>query len=231
MRRGGVLLAVAFVILVALLAVFVATRHDGHSATPPAAAPPTPGAPTRAATAGAGCATTDTSQTVPTTAPPGVTWTLFQTVALPFSTTAGPARVAGDVASYYAHTPTGALLAASQIGVRYLLAHDWRSVSAAQVAPGVGRDAFAKLRAQANGEDDPPGAYGQYAGFKFVTYTPQTAVIELVSRFANGNLQMVTSSVVWYDGDWRLRLQDNGSVSPTAQRLDSVAGFAPWGGV
>ncbi|WP_158013636.1 hypothetical protein [Carbonactinospora thermoautotrophica] len=156
---------------------------------------------------------------------------MFHTVAVPSSPTAGPAVVDGDVARCYAHTPTGALLAAWQIGIRYLVADDWRTVVAQQVMPGPGRDTYVRLRAQVTANSDQPGQYGQVAGFKFVTYTPQVAVIQLVSRFPTGSLQVITATVVWSDGDWKLQLQPDGSVSPSAQHVPSLAGFVVWGGV
>jgi len=141
--------------------------------------------------------------------------------------------VTGDVARRYAHTAEGALLAAVQIGVRYLVAPDWRAVVNVQVASGPGRDAYLALR-----QADPvganatatPGGYLQIAGFEEVTYSPATAVVQLLSR-GTGTYQVVTDTVVWQDGDWRLELQPDGSASPTAQQVGSAAGFIAFGGI
>ncbi len=76
-----------------------------------------------------------------------------------------------------------------------------------------------------------PGTYGQIAGFRFVTYTPDVAVIQFVTRFRNGNLQVTTTTVRWLSGDWKQQLQPDGSESPTAQSVSSLAGFVPWGGL
>jgi len=155
-------------------------------------------------------------------APTGVQWRLYQGVALPFSRANGPGTVNGDVAAGYAHNPEGALLAATQIGVRYLVAPDWQAVTAASVAPGPGRASLGTPT---------PGTYLQIAGYQFVTYTPQTAVVQLVSQASSGAYQVVTNTVAWSGGDWKLVLQANGSSSPTAQVVSSVAGFIVWGGV
>ena len=172
-------------------------------------------------------------------APTDVQWRLYQGVALPFSPANGPRSVDGDVATGYAHDPEGALLAATQIGVRYLVAPDWQAVTAASVAPGPGQSAYVALRQSqaptAISTDPPtaptPGTYLQIAGYQFVTYTPQTAVVQLVSRTPSGTYQVVTNTVTWSGGDWKLALQANGSSSPTAQVVSSVAGFIVWGGV
>ena len=162
---------------------------------------------------------------------PQVNWQLFAGVPLPHSQTAGPFKVDGPVRSGYARSQTGALIAAVQIGTRYLLTpgEGWREVLDRQVLPGLGRDVFARNRADVD-VDDPPGTYGQPAGFRFVAYTPDVASIQLVSRFpTTGNLQVVTLTVHWTGGDWRLRLQPDGGSSPTAQAAADLDGFVVWG--
>lgn len=165
--------------------------------------------------------------------PPAVTWRLFSGVALPFSSTDGPRLVDGPVSDGFARTQPGALIAAVQIGTRYLLTggQGWRQVTARQVLAGVGRDVYVAARARVV-LDDPPGSYGQLAGFRVLAFTPDVAVLQLVSRFASsGRLQLTTSTVKWVDGDWRLELQPDGGPSPTAQAVANLDGFVVWGGV
>jgi hypothetical protein len=238
-RRSGFLVALAFLVLVVVAAIAVITMDStGHHAGAAPTARPRPdsspgGGTPGAAPAAAGCNPTDTDQTVPTAAPAGVTWSLYQTVALPSSPTDGPLVTTGDVASCYAHTPVGALLAAAQISVRYLLADNWQAVLAAQVAPGPGPAVYASERAQVTGSAIDAGSpgFGQYAAYQYVTYTPATAVIELVSRFPAGTFQLVTTTVTWSGTDWQLQLQPSGGISPNAQTLTTLTGFTPWAGV
>lgn len=241
--RPAFLAAAAAVVVIAALGAWLGISGGGSHApstsaghhTPPmgshAAAPgPTPSASAPPVTKG--CHLSASNQQVPTTAPAGVTWRLYQTVALPFSQSAGPAIVTGDIARCYAHTPTGALLAEVQISVRYLIAPQWRKVVQAQVVPGPGRTAYVHARAQVNSQaGNRPGQYGQVAAFKFVTHTPQTAVVQLVTKFSDGHMQMTTNTMEWRQGDWELVLQPDGSDSPTVQPVTSLSGFAPWGGV
>ncbi len=162
---------------------------------------------------------------------PQVDWQLFVGVALPYSTTAGPLQVDGPVYSGYERSQAGALIAAVQLGNRYLLTPGelWREVVERQVLPGVGREVFIRNRAGVEA-DDPPGTYGQAAGFRFVAFTPDVASIQLVTRFpTTGNLQLVTVTVHWVDGDWRLQLQPDGGTSPTAQAVPDLDGFVVWG--
>jgi hypothetical protein len=133
----------------------------------------------------------------------------------------------------FEQTPTGALIAAAQISSRFLISpgQDWRKVVKDQVAPDAGRDAYVDKRAKVTVSTVAPGTYGQFAGFRFVTYSSETAVIQYVTRFTNGNLQVTTDTVRWIDGDWKLQLQPDGSPSPTAQGVTSLTGFVPWGGL
>jgi hypothetical protein len=166
------------------------------------------------------------------TAPP-VSWQLFFGVALPHSPTAGPRGVDGPVYAGYQRSQAGALIAAAQLGTRYLLTpgDGWREVAEQQVLPGVGRDVFLAARAQVDDLDVPPGTYGQLAGFRIVTFTPDVAVISFVSRFSlTGQLQVTTTTVKWTGGDWRLELQPDGGPSPTAQTVPDLDGFVVWGG-
>jgi len=166
-----------------------------------------------------------------TAAPRGVSWKLFHTVALPSSKAAGPAVVEEDVARCYAHTPLGALLATSQISVRYLAADDWQQVTRAQTV-GAGRQSYIAARTKSERKTDPQdqdgAGQGQIAGFKFVTYTRGTAVIQTVWRFPDGRMQAATTTALWRDGDWRLEYPAD-PAAPTP--VDSLAGYVKWGGV
>jgi hypothetical protein len=195
---------------------------DGKTATPsPAASSGRPSA--------AGCSPSDTSQDIPHSAPAGVTWSLFHAIAVPSSPAAGPLIIEGDVARCYAHTPLGALLANVQISTRFFLGPGWRTVTEAQVMPGPNRDIWIRNRSKVSGNPDQPGSFGQSAGFRFTTYTPQTAVIQVVSRGPDGGLWVYTETMVW-DGDWKLQLTPDGSASPQPQQVRTLDGFIAWGG-
>ncbi|WP_143043740.1 hypothetical protein [Nonomuraea jiangxiensis] len=173
------------------------------------------------------------SQALPTRPPADVAWTVFHGVAEPASREHGPHRHEADVHRCFARTPTGALIAAWQIATRFVLADDWRRVVESQVMPGPGRDAYVAQRAQVRADTGrAAGGYGQLAAFAIASYTPDVATVQLVSRFAaTGQLQVNTVTVAWSGDDWRLRLQPDGSISPSLQAVSSLAGFVPWGGV
>ena len=95
-------------------------------------------------------------QSVPDSPPPGVTWQIIDTVALPFSASAGPASVADGIPSGFAHTPTGALVAMVQIDFRHLIEPNFVAVTQADVANTPGRAKFFRFggsrRAHQSGE-------------------------------------------------------------------------------
>jgi hypothetical protein len=173
-------------------------------------------------------------QNVPDSPPPGVTWQIIDTVALPYSASAGPASVADGIPSGFAHTPTGALVAMVQIDFRHLIEPNFVAVTQADVANTPGRAEFFDL-VEADGLTNPanpePGTYLQLAGFQFVSYATSTAVIQLLTARPDGSYQVSTLSVAWDGNDWQLVLQADGTDSPNQQIVSSPVGFVLWGGV
>ena len=173
-------------------------------------------------------------QSVPDSPPPGVTWQIIDTVALPFSAGAGPASVADGIPSGFAHTPTGALVEMVQIDFRHLIEPNFAAVTQADVANTPGKAKFFNL-VEADGLTNPPnpepGTYLQLAGFQFVSYTSSTAVIQLLTARPDGSYQVSTLSVAWDGNDWQLVLQADGTDSPNQQIVSSPVGFVLWGGV
>ncbi len=233
---GIAALAVVLLIVVSAAVVILTLRGRHHTATAPATAP----APSAAAPAAASPLPT----TVPAAAPNGTTWQLYQTVAVPTVAGVGPTHIAahGAIATGYAHTPDGALVALVNEGLRYFLAPDaaWRASAAAMIAPGPGLAAWKRLRARnpygpggaaAAGPDGTGGSFSQIAGFQFVSYTPTDAAIQLLSSDPSGGFHVVTEHVTWRHGDWKLVLASTGGVGANTQPAASTAGFIAWKGV
>ena len=79
-----------------------------------------------------------------------------------------------------------------------MISNDWKAIAYAQVVPGPGRATFTQTLTRAGknaGAPTPAGGYAQIAAFLFVTYSPQTAVIELVTRSDSGTMQLETTTV------------------------------------
>jgi hypothetical protein len=235
-RRWTGITAIGMILLLVVLVLFLLVRPRDDQSANSANAPGSSRSVTISAPAALPPRSASTSRLAvspPTAVPAGISWSLYQSVALPSSPTAGPVTFNGDIATGYAHTPVGALIAAANISTRYFLAldSDYRQAAEAMVAPCVGRDAWIALRAkESHPMADPAGTYAQVAGFNFLSYSPADSVVQLATRAADGGLQAVPEHVVWLSGDWRLVLSPDGGQSTNAQPLASLAGFVSWGG-
>jgi hypothetical protein len=227
--RPAWLVSAATVATLVVLTVWVVLgRGDG----PPAAAPTTTTAPGSPAPAAGGAPSPSpvpagASDEIPRRAPEDVRWSLWYGIALPSSPTAGPSR---DDGSGYAHTPTGALLAASQIPYRVIVGDNWRSSVERQVVAGPGRNALIAALEQITERYDTSG-FSQIGGFRFVSYEGDRAVIDLVVGRKGSTLRAVPTTVRWIDGDWRLVVTPRGEVWADYTLLESLDGYVAWAGV
>lgn len=173
------------------------------------------------------------SDAIPLTAPK-VQWENFNTVWLPSSEEYGPWNRNPPIISGYSHTPTGALIAMAQIGYRYgVTGEGWQEVVNQQILPGKGRDVVLQYRTdfEKRHRDNPVNIWRpQLAGYRFVTYSPEVAVIQTVNTTKeSGTWTVITSTVKWVNNDWRLELQEDGGMSPTANLISNLDGYIPWG--
>ncbi len=228
-RPRRLIAAVAVLAVLLGAAVLILVLRPGAPASRPTPQVGLPAAPAPAVPT----ATTPTAkQQVLTTAPTGVTWELFQGVALPVSATDGPNRIRGAVHAGFSHTPTGALLADAQIGVRSLATPEipgLREVAQEQLVDGPGKTAYLNLVASLKDNTPPPGGYTQYVGFRYITYNPELAVVSLATRGRSGRIQVGTDTLRWTGTDWKLDLPPNGLQQP--QVVPDIAGYVPWQGV
>ena len=172
---------------------------------------------------------------VPTIAPDDVSWQLVGQVAVPVSASAGPAKVSGGTAAGYAHTPTGALIAAAQIGTR--AGHgagraSWEPTVEGQFVPGPDRERLLATLHAAGDTPAQPGELSQFVGFQYLSYTPDTAVLGLVMRAPSSGTpiyHIVTLTVRWVDDDWRMVAPPGGSWTALNRRATDLTGVVEWG--
>lgn len=167
--------------------------------------------------------------TVAAPVPADVTWETVSGRAVASSPSAGPRNSDGAVHDGFAHTPTGAALAALSIYTRcaFTPGGGWLEVTKAQVEPGKGRTAYIKAR-QAVEWKSPAGGWGQTAGYRVLEYTGQEATVQEAIRYSTGEIGVQQLTVVWRDGDWRLVLQSDGSASPFVAYVHNMNGFTPF---
>jgi hypothetical protein len=223
----------ALAVLTVAVLLWLVLGGSGHHHAPNSAPTHTPVSvtPSKPSAAASSCPSFAHARTgIPKYPPSNVSWSIVDDVALPYSSTSGPAVGAGQIARCFADTPTGSLLALEQVSVLTLVSPDWRTEVASSIVPGPGRDAFVKLRATVTDNSSQPGDYCQAAGFSFLQFTKERSVIEFVGR-CGSNLQAGTETLLWDGSDWQIQLQPNGSYSPAVTALADLIGFTPWGAV
>lgn len=201
--------------------------------------PPAPGVtvppPRPAPSADGSCPSFQDSPTpLPTRVPSHVEWVDYRGLKVPLSRMAGPMERVGSVARCFAPTPAGALLSAANIVMRHPVAPDWRSLVERQVLPGPGRDAYVRLREQQGTAADavgPPATdrLARPAGFRFVSYSPESAAVALLFRMSSGELRASVHTVLWSEGDWKLQMRDDGSDAFMEQTATGPEGYVEWG--
>ncbi len=207
-------------------------------ATAPAAAPPAgatsaPGGAPAGSDGGrpAGCSTTGTDQTVPTSPPSGVNWTLTGGFAVPSAAADGPKlHGAAGVGYCYSHTPLGALLAASNLGHGTGTPEEIQNSSLAHTLAA--NQYTSQLAATpATGEGTTGGV--QLAGFRILSYSPEQASITLAAIVAGrtDSYPQLSVAMQWQAGDWRAVPQAGPALFVTVASAPSLAGFVPWSGV
>jgi hypothetical protein len=176
----------------------------------------------------------------------GLRWSDYHGVRLPSSPAAGPRDTSGGLASGYSDTPPGALLAALNIAVR----------ASAQWGPGIfgptirdqvaGPDAAALLAGCQSAYDQAAQAAHVTAGqplgdafvteeaFRWVSYTPATATVDLVSAgpgSGGATVRAVTQVQVTWDGaDWKVIAPPGGDWGNSAAPLASLSGYTTFPG-
>ena len=210
--------------------------------------PPASRAPATAATAPASPASTagQGQPQVPWVSLASVRWSGFYGVELPVSAQAGPSGTSGGVATGFAHTPLGALLAAVNIGVRANAQWGPRIFGTVIRGQVTGPDAAALLASCQAAYDQAAQSGGVTGGqplgtavvteqaFRWITYTPAAAILDLVSAGPGSNGATVRASVqmqvVWDGGDWKVVAPPGGDWGNSAAGLSSLAGYTAFPG-
>jgi hypothetical protein len=177
----------------------------------------------------------------PADAGQGLSWVNFHGIELPVSPHDGPRDTSHGLASGFSDTPRGALLAAINIGVR----------TAALLGPAIysptishqvtGLDAAALLAADTSNYKGLRAAvhvqagqaagrgYAAEAAYRFVSWTPTDATVDVVSEGPGNNgstvLAVTRIEVVWQRGDWRVVAPPGGDWASSASSVSSLTGY------
>ncbi|GAB2785917.1 hypothetical protein [Streptomyces daliensis] len=244
-QRGWVNAVLFLAVLLVLSAVGLVTGEDvkdssaySREAFSGVSGPLSPGDPLKVRSGSDGrpekCRTDDKKQQRPKKAPSDVEWRQRVAVMVPVSASAGPLRTEDNVMWWcFAHTPTGAVLAAHLIPVQ-LSGAEWHSVAEQQIVPGERRDTFVANKVQAEEKKDSqspePGAVGRFVGFSLDSYSSDEATVRLLLTHPIGGYLSTSVSLRWRDGDWKLALRTDGSLTSRAETA-MTDGFTMWGAI
>jgi hypothetical protein len=225
--RPGYITAATFLgALVILAIILVATSGSGttHTTQTQASNPTTSTTQTSATTTASSgnptaCTLAAGSQSVPSTSPPsGTSWQQVGSMSTPQApTTLGPQRTSGVFNTCFAHSPSGALLAAFNL---------WAEGTAAspsevfqKLAIGAPKDLGNSDRLDSNGPV-------QFAAYKYGSYSSSKANLIIVIKGQSGGLEGIGTTMAWTGTDWRYVFPVNGV--PPISRLSDLTGYVPW---
>jgi hypothetical protein len=219
-RARARLLAVAAA-LTALAGITVTAAITGSPGRPPAGhrAGPAPGAPAAA-------------PVTPVKGLSGLRWVTVQGYRLPVSAQAGPRDTSGGLASGFADTPAGALLAAVNIAART----SWEfgpgifqpEIESQVTGPYASQMLSADLDAWGADQSSIPGIaeYAQFAAYQWAGYTPSDATADLVVTVPGTGIYVATQiQVQWINGDWRVLAPPGGDWGNASVQIPSLNGY------
>lgn len=182
-----------------------------------------------------GCHVAKPPQAIPRYyAPTAVTWQFDGAMLIPLQVAGGPAATRANGVRYcFAHSPTGAVLAAMVLLGQVQNRSTAIDVLKERVVPGPGQ---VKALAQAKAEMQTPldADDVQFAGFKVVAYSKDgsQAIIQVAAQLADQGIGALLVTMQWWKGDWYAVLQDDGSFNGTVEPdiLSSLNGYVRFSG-
>ncbi len=206
----------------------------------PTEPPATPDAPTTTRTPSApvnpdgtgGCRAKNPPQRIPREAPGAVSWQFETNMLIPLQAQGGPAvEDSKGLRSCFAHSPTGAVLAAMVTLGQIRNPQLTEAVLRTRIAPGEGRNlALKAVRTSPTPRNT--GQTSQFTGFKVIDYLPNRAIVSIAVRLDSQKVAGLPVTLLWIGNDWKLVLQPdgsfNGAVAPDV--LQSLEGYVRFGG-
>jgi hypothetical protein len=179
-----------------------------------------------------GCRAKNPPQRIPREAPGAVSWQFETNMLIPLQAQGGPAVEDGKgLRSCFAHSPTGAVLAAMVTLGQIRNPELTEAVLRNRIAPGDGRNlALKAVRTSPTPRNT--GQTSQFTGFKVIDYLPNRAIVSIAVRLDSQKVAGLPVTLLWMGNDWMLVLQSdgsfNGAVAPDV--LQSLEGYVRFGG-
>ena len=225
--RPGFIASGALLLALVVAAIVIAITNNGssnsqravHAARPTAAAatPPTTTAVAPATTNTSSCSLPAGSQTIPATSPPIAAWETVGSMQVPQApSTLGPQHTNGIWNTCFARSPSGALLAALNFYGEGTAATE--GALFAHLAVDYPAAAAAGPKLDAHGPV-------QFAGYRYGSYTPTQAVIQVALQGQYGRLVAVVTDMEWSGSDWRFT---TASANASMAVIPDLTGYVPW---
>ncbi|MGW5569868.1 hypothetical protein ACWEVD_01600 [Nocardia thailandica] len=166
-------------------------------------------------------------------APEGLQWQrIWNGAAVPVSSGDGPARVQDDIASGFARTPQGAVLAGLDALGRALAAPEgvWQQVVRQRYYSSDIDALISRFQQSRSSTPDAARYVVVPDGVRVQTsYASDMAVVEVATRHGGG-YAVSAWPMAWVDGDWRLRVPDDRESfwRPSSTQIPTVNGFDNW---
>ena len=236
--KPGFIIAAALVValIAAAVIIFILPKGQDTAQPAPASSPDSASAaPTKSADAAGKsvCGLPSSTETALGTAPKSK-WELVGKMAVPTDPkTSGPGLTDADgFRSCFAHSPTGALYSAMNVGALGSAGSPQLEVKLADklLVPGMGRDTAMKEAANSSASTGSDTTI-QVKGFSIKSYTASEANVDLAFETNKGVLVHTILSMRWMDGDWKVKPADDGVTFSGVSQLSDLSGFILWSGV
>ncbi len=226
--RTSVQLSTLFVLMLLVVGIAIAIFHHGSQHARAGNAPATsqagarPATTTTSAAAAGPCSLAAGDQQVPSASyPQGVTWQAVGSMSVPQSSALGPQRVQNGINMCFAHNPSGALLAAMN-----LVGEGSTNISERQVFDELAINVPSAVTTAPAYQDGQSGV--QIAGYKYDSYTPTSALLEVALRHEQGGLSAVQLPMRWTGNDWKYVFPPDGPVSSTLDGAQVEPPYVAW---
>lgn len=219
----------ALVVIAALLAGCTPARHDTTATAPDApAADPTPTDPDPAAAGDSACGLPAGDQEPPDSALGPATVRVGDGLAVPSVQGVGPGVTEG-VSRCFAHSPTGAVVAAANFIVWLSSNQRLDEVTTTLIAAGADRDRMlAEVHSSWDGSTTVPLAV---LGYGIEVRSPDEALVTIAASLPSDAPRTVTAwplVMIWADGDWKVKPPSNDRWGQETIRSLPDAGLIPW---
>lgn len=165
------------------------------------------------------------------TSAPKTEWRLIDRMAAPEVDEAGPGKIGSDQFGYcFAQSPTGAVVAAANIAASTTTPQRQAKAYKELAVDGPGRTKILKALEDGElGDTNPEGVSVQIAGFRVERYSDEEASIDLALAVDGESYMSSPMELRWVDGDWKVVVNDDGSVYDS-EPVDDLSDYVVWSG-